>query len=90
MQLLLVLIMLPFLCAAQVTYQGILINKINKVAVPFATVGLINENIGTTALEDGTFTLRSQKGLNNDTLIISCVGYTTLKLPISQLFLRCS
>ena len=44
----------------------------------------MKENIGTNANEDGKFTLRSQGIKENDTLIISCVGYSTRKLPIDK------
>lgn len=44
----------------------------------------MKENIGTNANEDGKFTLLSQGIKENDTLIISCVGYSTQKLPIDK------
>lgn len=44
----------------------------------------MKENIGTNANEDGIFILLSKGTKENDTLIISCVGYRTQKLPIDR------
>ncbi len=65
-------------------YKGDIINNITKEKIPFATVGLIKENIGTNADENGKFSLTS-KSYANDTLAISCVGYETVKFPIDKL-----
>ena len=48
-------------------------------------MGLIKENIGTNADEVGGFTLTSGNRKQNDTLLISCVGYETLKIPAANL-----
>lgn len=73
-------LLLPIGAAAQKTYTGTIINKRTRDKVPFATVGLIKENIGTNADEQGNFTLVSKDEKPGDSLIISSVGYETLKL----------
>lgn len=85
MKLIVLLLIFPVLCFGQTTIKGKVINKRTKDAIPFATVGLIKENIGTNAVEDGSFQIRSIKPILNDTLIISCLGFVTLKLSISDL-----
>jgi len=81
----LLILLLPTITFGQTVIQGNVVNKKTKLKVPFATVGLTGENIGTNANENGFFTF-TQKVINlRDTLIVSCVGYETLKLPIENL-----
>lgn len=42
----------------------------------------MKENIGTNADENGSFQIVSNNIKKNDTLIISCIGYQTLKIPV--------
>ena len=87
MKLFLLLLISPILTVGQTNYKGAIINKRTQEKIPFATVGLMKENIGTNAGEDGFFNLTSNNKKNNDTLIISCIGYEILKLPAEQLTL---
>jgi hypothetical protein len=80
--LLITLLYFPSLFFGQTQLNGKVVDKKTKAAVPFATVGLIKENIGTNAVEQGSFILISQKQILNDSLIITCVGYETLKIPV--------
>ena len=75
-----ILILLPFFANAQLVYKGRIIHNRNKANVPFATIGLMKENVGINADELGQFDLPS-KGIPGDTLIISCVGFETFKMP---------
>lgn len=75
-----ILLLSPFLTIGQNIITGKVINHKSKEPISFATIGLMKENIGTNALEDGSFSLVSTK--RNDTLLFSCIGYATLKLPI--------
>jgi hypothetical protein len=76
-----ILLLFPFLTIGQTTISGKVINHKSKEAIAFATVGLMIENIGTNALEDGSFHLVSSNKLN-DTLIVSCVGFSTFRIPV--------
>lgn len=76
-------LLFPFYTISQITYSGKVINRKTKEAIPFATVGLIKENTGTTSNEDVSFSLQSKNTKTNDTLLISCVGYATLQMPVS-------
>jgi len=86
MKLIILLSFFPIFCFGQISITGKVINKRTKEAIAFATVGLVKENIGTNAVEDGSFHLQSKKSILNDTLIISCLGFVTLKLPIDNLW----
>lgn len=82
MKLSLLLIICPVFLFGQQAITGRVISAQTKTAISFATVGLIKKNIGTTANEEGFFSLAFTSN-QVDTLIFSCVGYETLKLPIN-------
>jgi hypothetical protein len=77
-------LLIPFFTNAQTVFSGKIVNKINQENIPFATVGLVRENVGTTALEDGSFILVSTNTKPNDTLIFTSIGYKPLKLPVAN------
>lgn len=88
MKFIILFLIVPILTVGQITYHGTITNKKTKEKIPFATVGLIKENIGTNAEDNGNFILVSKNEKLNDTLIFSCVGYETLKYPVDQHNLR--
>jgi hypothetical protein len=73
----------PITLHAQIVYKGSILNRATRSAIPFATIGLIKANSGINADEQGNFSLSVNK-YDNDTIVISCVGYKTLKVPIVQ------
>ena len=75
------IIFFPIFAFGQSTIRGKVINSKNKTAIPFATVGLTYENIGTTSSEEGFFQFTSNKNFKRDTLIISSIGYKTKRIP---------
>jgi hypothetical protein len=81
MKALLLFLSIPILTSAQINYHGTITNKSTKQIVPFVSVGLMKENIGTNADENGSFQLVSNNIKKDDTLIISCIGFQTLKIP---------
>ncbi|TAF49497.1 MAG: carboxypeptidase-like regulatory domain-containing protein [Sphingobacteriia bacterium] len=81
---LIIVLVFPLNLFSQVTFEGKVINANSKAIIPFATIGLIKENIGTNANEDGQFTLQSKGTEQNDTLTISCIGYKAQKIPTRQ------
>ncbi len=58
--------------------------KTNK-EVPFATVSITGESIGTISNEDGRFLFKIPKEYENKTISIASMGYESLKLPVSNL-----
>jgi len=85
MHLLFIVLSFPVLAFGQKTFNGIITNKETKEKIPFATIGLIKENTGTNADEEGRFSLPQNKKIPNDSLIISCIGYETLTLPVENI-----
>lgn len=75
---------LPSFIYGQINYTGSVVNKRNGEKIPFASVGLIKENTGINADEYGYFLLISNKNIAADTLIVSCVGFKTFKLPLNK------
>ncbi len=84
MWLLIIILLLPIFSIAQTTYKGRITNANTKQPVPFATIGLMQENTGINADENGAFSLVSQSSVRPDSFQVSCVGYQTKKIPVSK------
>lgn len=81
-----ILFLLPTLLFAQNSswqVSGKVIDK-NKKNVPFANVYINNTSIGTTTDQNGNFSLRIPARFSKIDLVISFVGYETLKKTILQ------
>lgn len=70
---------------AQTTLTGIVVDADNREALPFVNIGIKNKNIGTSSLPDGTFSITIPTQNENDTLILSMVGYSGLYIPIKNI-----
>ena len=83
----LVLILLC-LCSATLFAQIELKNKVvdfNKgEGIESASVYIKNTTIGTVTNADGKFSLQVPKRHENDSLVVSSIGYSTYKIPISE------
>jgi len=77
------LIVFPLNALCQTYYDGIILSKSTKKRIPYASIGLLNQNKGTTSDEKGNFRLVSK--YFGDSLIISAVGYKTLKVAGSAI-----
>jgi len=84
MRILIFILFLPFGIHAQVILSGKIVENSSGKVIPFATIGLIKQNTGTNANEQGEFTI-SCKQPELDSLIISCIGYITIRLPVKNL-----
>jgi hypothetical protein len=80
-----VLIFLPFLAAAETTFTGIIVDKKTQQFIPFATIGLIKENTGTSTDSAGNFNLMSERDDLTDTLLVCSIGYECQKIPAKEL-----
>lgn len=74
---------LPVLLSAQ-QLTGRITDSESGIAIGFASIGLTKSNKGTNAGADGHFSIPQSLIVNNDSLIVSCVGYTTIKLAIQK------
>jgi hypothetical protein len=78
------LLFLPFYSHSQTVFSGKVVEGCTGKVIPYATVGLIKQNVGTNANEQGEFSI-SCKQPDRDSLIVSCIGYTTICLPVKDL-----
>jgi len=53
--------------------------------LPFAAISILHTTSGTISNEDGVFFLRISPEYKNDTLIISYLGYRSLRIPLSEI-----
>ncbi len=83
---LLIIIFVPFSLHSQnnIPISGKIIDDTGY-EVPFAAIGIVSKNIGTTSTEDGTFYFQISNDELKDTLSISSLGFYTYTLPISEL-----
>jgi hypothetical protein len=56
----------------------------NGYEVPYAAVGILEKNIGTTSTEDGTFYFRVSNDELEDNLTISSLGFSTFSIKITD------
>ena len=56
----------------------------NGYEVPYAAVGILQKNIGTTSTEDGTFYFRISKNEFEDNLTISSLGFSNFSIKIKD------
>ena len=68
---------------SQNTIKSRVVNAQNTEGVAYAAVGLVKENIGISTDENGYFELISN--INDDSLMVSCVGYLAVKISVSNL-----
>lgn len=73
-------ILLPGTICSQVKIEGRVLEEHNY-PVPYATVKLLNHSKGMVSDTAGFFSLRLYALKNTDTLLISSVGYESLKIP---------
>jgi hypothetical protein len=80
----LLILVLPSISFAQKTFRGRVADSQTGSALAYAAIALAKQNTGVNAKYDGSFVLVSKWSFE-DTLIVSCVGYKTLQLPITEL-----
>jgi hypothetical protein len=70
---------------AQQTYTGKVSEALTGRPVPYATVALKKKNTGVNTNELGRYAFDIKEAINDDTLLVSCVGYQTLQRPLAEL-----
>ncbi len=53
--------------------------------IPWANIGVINKGIGTVSQGDGRFALVMDQAYDNDTLRLSCIGFSTLDVVVGNI-----
>jgi hypothetical protein len=62
--------------------RGHIYDSENKSAVPFASIGIVEENIGTITNMDGYFTLKIPASYAGSSLVVSHIGFMSQHIPI--------
>lgn len=75
------LFLIPVAIYAQA--QGTVTDATTKETIPFVNIWLLSKDMGTTADENGKFTLATAQA--TDTLLFSAVGYTDTKIKVADL-----
>ena len=65
--------------------RGYIFDNETKTAIPFATIGIEEENIGTITNSDGYFTLKIPASLAGTSLVVSHMGYMSQRIPVQLL-----
>lgn len=65
--------------------KGYVFDNENKTAIPYATVGILEENIGTITNADGYFMLKVPSSYSGSSLVVSHMGYMSQRIPIQLL-----
>lgn len=68
-----------------ITIKGSVSDSKTGQPIPFTTIVLKGHALGTTASESGDFSFRITEKLQNDTVMFSCMGYSSLKIPVTAL-----
>jgi len=68
-----------------VIISGHVYDNENKTAIPFAAIGIVEENIGTITNYDGFFMLKIPASLIGTSLVVSHLGYMSHRIPVQLL-----
>jgi len=68
-----------------VIIRGHIYDRENKTAIPFATIGIVEENIGMVTNNDGFFSIKIPASLIGTSLVVSHLGYMSQSIPVSLL-----
>ena len=72
-------------CTQAVLLTGHLQAQANRAAIPFVNIGIRGKNMGTTADENGAFSLQIPPNLANDTLTFSAIGFQEQAVAIAEI-----
>lgn len=65
--------------------KGRIFDNENKTVIPYATIGIMEENIGTISNADGFFSLKIPASFSGSCLVVSHMGFMSQKIPIQLL-----
>ena len=65
--------------------QGVVIDHEENDPIPYANIYLKGTYMGTVSNSDGTFLIKIPENYQNDTLVISSIGYKVLKHPLAEM-----
>jgi hypothetical protein len=65
--------------------HGTVYDKEHNKALPYCSIGLKNHALGTVSNEQGQFHFTIPKNIENDTIVVSFIGYSTFLLPLKEI-----
>ena len=65
--------------------SGVVINEKNGKTIEYANIGIVGRNIGTVSDYQGKFTIDINSQFDNDTLLVSSIGYFPKEIKVSEL-----
>ncbi len=65
--------------------SGVVINEKNGETIEYANIGIVGRNIGTVSDYQGKFTIDINSQFDNDTLLVSSIGYFPKEIKVSEL-----
>lgn len=71
--------------AKNTVIRGYVFDNETKTVLPFATIGIEEENLGTITNTDGYFTLKIPASLAGTSLVVSHMGYMSQRVPVQLL-----
>ncbi|MBN2615220.1 MAG: carboxypeptidase-like regulatory domain-containing protein [Bacteroidales bacterium] len=67
------------------TITGKIVDGSTGRALPFSSIGISHQHVGVISNEDGVFIFKIPSKFQNDTLVISHLGYRLYKVPIAEI-----
>ncbi|MDB4292691.1 carboxypeptidase-like regulatory domain-containing protein [Maribacter sp.] len=76
-----------FYVQGQKDYKGVVLDAVTKEILPYVNIGIVGKGVGTVSDEEGMFHLEINPATytENDTLLISAIGYKRIKYAVSKL-----
>ncbi|HEY3525509.1 MAG TPA: carboxypeptidase-like regulatory domain-containing protein, partial [Nitrososphaeraceae archaeon] len=68
-----------------ITISGMVMNKETNVAIPWASIGIEGQPIGTLSGDNGAFEFHFHSKYLNDTLVVSHVGFSHLRISVKDI-----
>jgi len=65
-------------------YKGKITDRTTSLPIEYVNIGIVGKNVGTVSDVNGNFSLTIDKQYNNDTLLISCLGYFPKSIKIED------
>ena len=76
--------LLAFSTQAQMTMQGKVVDSVTQKGIPYVNIGFPSHSIGTSTNEEGAFIFKVPKERVRDTLVLSSIGYATVKILLKN------
>jgi len=64
--------------------SGVVRDQATRRALPFVDVSVPGTNIGTVTNQDGFFLLKVGKNVNFSEVLLSCMGYSSVRIPVNK------